>query len=78
MWEFILELLKTLGTTAIVVGAASWLTKSVVTHFLSRKIEAYKVELKHESDREIEEVKSRLQVVALERQMKRTSGLCWV
>jgi hypothetical protein len=69
MWEFILELLKTLGTTAIVVGAAAWLTKSVITHFLSRKIEAYKIELKGESDKKIEEVKSRLQIMAQERQI---------
>lgn len=67
--EFILELLKTLGTTAIVVGAAAWLTKSVITHFLSRKIEAYKIEMKGESDKKIEEVKSRLQIMAQERQI---------
>jgi hypothetical protein len=55
MWNFILELLKTLGTTAIVVGASAWLTKSLITHFLSRKIEAYKIELKSESDKGIED-----------------------
>jgi len=69
MWEFILELLKTLGTTAIAIGAAAWVIKSVITHFFSRKIEAYKIELKGESDKTIEEVKSRLQVLATERQI---------
>jgi hypothetical protein len=69
MRQFIFELLKSVGTAAVVAGAAAWLTKSVITHFLSRKIEAYKVELKRESDKEIEEVKSRLQIVALERQI---------
>jgi len=43
--------------------------KSVIIHFLSRKIEAYKIELKRESDKEIEQIKSRLQMVALERQI---------
>jgi len=69
MWEFILELLKTLGTTAIVIGAAAWVTRSVTTHFLSRKLEAYKIELKGESDKNIEAVKSRLQIMATERQI---------
>lgn len=69
MWDFIPELLKTLGTTAIVVGVAGWLTKSVITHFLSRNVEAYKVELRRESDKEIEAIKSRLQIMAQERQI---------
>jgi hypothetical protein len=69
MRGFILELLKTLGTTAIVVAALAWLTKSIVTHFLSRNIEAYKLELKRESDKEIVEVKSHLKIAALERQI---------
>jgi hypothetical protein len=66
MRDFILELLKILGTTAIVVGASAWCTKSVITHFLSRKIEAYKTELKSESDQKIEDVKSQLQIMAQE------------
>src|SRR5687767_12038505 len=69
MWGFILELLKTLGTTAIVVGASAWFTKAVITHFLSRKIEVYKIELKSESDKRIEEVKSQLQIMAQEHQI---------
>lgn len=67
--RFILELLKTVGTAAAVAGAFAWLTKSIITHFLSRNIESYKVELKRQSDREIEEVKSRLQIVASEHQI---------
>lgn len=67
--QFILELLKTVGTAAVVAAAAAWLTKSVLTHFLSRNIASYKAELKRQSDREIEEVKSRLQIVASERQI---------
>jgi len=69
MWQFFLDLLKSLGTTAIVAAAAAWFTKSVITHFLSRKIESYKIELKRESDKEIEGIKSRLEIVALERQI---------
>ena len=69
MSEFILDLLKTLGTTAIVVAASAWVIRSLITHFLSRKIEAYKIELKNESDRRMEELKSSLQMIAQERQI---------
>lgn len=67
--QVILELIKSLGIAAVVCGAAAWLTKSVITHFLSRKIEAYKIELKRESDKEVEGIKSRLHIMALERQI---------
>lgn len=71
--QIIFELLRSLSIAAVVSGGMAWLTKSVISHFLSRKIEAYKeaykIELKRESDKEIEEVKSRLQIVALERQI---------
>lgn len=67
--QAILELIKSLGIAAVVFGAAAWFAKSVVNHFLSRKIEAYKIDLKRESDKEVEEIKSRLHIVALERQI---------
>ena len=67
--NFLLELLKTLGTTAIVIAAASWLTRSIITHVLSRNIEAYKIDLKRASDKEVEETKSKLQMVAIEHQI---------
>lgn len=69
MNEFFQELVKTLGTVAIVIGAAAWLTRSIITHILSRNIETYKAELKRETDKEIERLKSRLQIAAQERQI---------
>jgi hypothetical protein len=69
MKAFFVELIKTLGTAAIVVAAFAWVAKSVITHFLSRKIEAYKLELKNQSDKETERLRSRLQIIAQERQI---------
>jgi hypothetical protein len=66
---FLLELLKTLGTAAIVMAAVAWLTKSIITHVLSRNIEAYKSDLKRAADKEVEETKSKLQMVAMEHQI---------
>jgi hypothetical protein len=69
MEQVILELIKSLGIAFFVSGAAAWLTKSVITHFLFRNIEEYKIELKRQSDKEVEEIKSRLTILALERQI---------
>jgi hypothetical protein len=66
---FFQDLIKTLGAAAIVVAAVAWLAKSIITHILSRNIEVYKTELKRESDKEIEGLKSRLQIAAQERQI---------
>jgi hypothetical protein len=67
--ELLANVIKTVGTAALVVAAAAWLTESIITHILSRKVEVYKSELKRESDQEAERVKSNLQIVALERQI---------
>ena len=67
--ELLADVIKTVGTAALVVAAAAWLTKAIITHILSRKVEVYKSELKRESDQEAERVKSNLQIVALERQI---------
>jgi hypothetical protein len=69
MSELIADVIKILGTAALVVIAAAWLTKSIITHILSRKVEVYKSELKRESDKEVERLKSNLQIAALERQI---------
>src|SRR4051794_18590985 len=54
-------LLTTLGGTGILVAAAAWLTKQLVTAFLSKDLEKFKSELKAKNDLAIEEFKSRLQ-----------------
>ena len=69
MWQYIGELVKVLGTATVIVAAITWLAKSLITHVLSRNIEIYKVELKRESDKEVERLRSNLQIAAQERQI---------
>lgn len=67
--EFILELIKLLGGSVVLVGAAGWLATKFIENRLNREIEDYKAKLKVESDAEIENLKSRLQIVAKEREI---------
>lgn len=57
------ELIKYLGGMAIASAALAWLAKQIIVHFLSKDVEAYKVRLKAESDKEIESLKSKLQLL---------------
>lgn len=67
--ELILELIKLLGGAAVLIGAAGWLATKFIENRLNREIEAYKARLKAESDTEIENLKSHLQVAAKEREI---------
>lgn len=67
--ELMLELIKLLGGAAVLIGAAGWLATKFIENRLNREIEAYKARLKAESDAEIENLKSRLQVAAKERKI---------
>lgn len=67
--ELMLELIKLLGGAAVLIGAAGWLATKFIENRLNREIEAYKARLKTESDAEIENLKSRLQVAAKEREI---------
>jgi len=51
------------------VTAAAFLTMKLIDNRLNREIESYKTKLKVASDSEIEKLKSRLQVVAKEREI---------
>lgn len=52
------------------LAAATWLTKALVTHGLTRDAEAFKVRIKADADVEIERLKSSLQMVAYEHQVR--------
>lgn len=67
--EFILELIKILGSSVILVGAAGWLSTKFIESRLNREIENYKTRLKTESDAQMENLKSRLQITAKEREI---------
>ena len=64
------ELIKSLGGLAILAASLAWLTKSIVTHFLSKDVEAYKSRIASESAREIEQFKAQLQMVAREHEVR--------
>jgi hypothetical protein len=61
LWE---EVIKTLGGTAILVAALAWLSKSLLTNFLSKNVEQFKSELQASSQRSIESFKASLQIEA--------------
>lgn len=74
MPQFWQELIKYLGGMAIASAALAWLAKQIIVHFLSKDVEAYKVRLKAESDKEIESLKSQLQLLN-QQQLIRYSAL---
>lgn len=67
MWT---EILTALGGSAILIGAIAWLTKSIITHFLSKDVVNFKNQIKAESDKNIEAFKNALQMAAFEHQVR--------
>lgn len=59
IWE---EILKTLGSSVILVGALAWLAKSLLTTLLSKDLEVFKSDLQVSSQQGIESFKSSLQI----------------
>jgi len=70
MSGFWAELIKSLGGLAILAVALAWLTKSIITHLLSKDVEAYKSRIASESAREIEQFKAQLQMMAREHEVR--------
>jgi hypothetical protein len=67
--SLISEFISLLGGSAILVGCAGWLATKIIENRLASDIESYKTRLKMESDSEIENLKSRLQIAAKEREI---------
>jgi hypothetical protein len=67
VWQ---EVVKILGTVAIVMAALGWLARSLATHFLSRDIEQYKSHLYADTTRAVETLKADLQLAAKEHQIR--------
>lgn len=70
MSGFWAELIKSLGGLAILAASVTWLTKSIITHLLSKDVEAYKSRIVSESAREIEQFKAQLQMTAREHEVR--------
>lgn len=67
--EFLATVVSVLGGSALLVGAAGWLSSKFVESRLNRDLETYKSKLKAETDLEIENLKFRLQMDAKEREI---------
>ena len=52
------DILKTIGSTAVVVGVAAFVLKSLFAQFLARKLKDHEAALKLASDRELERLKA--------------------
>lgn len=59
MWS---EFIVGVGGSALLLAAAGWLTKSIISHFLSKDVENYKLALKATTDLRIEEFRSSLRM----------------
>ncbi len=70
MNQFLRELITILGGFAIFAGALAWLLKSIITHFLNKDVENYKSRLTAEATRELEHLKSQLQISAKENEVR--------
>jgi hypothetical protein len=64
------DVLTTVGSGGVVLAAAAWLTKTIITDRLGREADAFKARVKADSDAEIERLRSSLQMTALEHQVR--------
>jgi hypothetical protein len=68
------DVVTTVGTSvgggAVLLSDAAWLVKTVLTDRLTRDAEAFKTRLKADADTEIEHLKSSLQMIAVEHQVR--------
>jgi len=64
------EIFTTVGSTAVIVSAFTFLTKSVINHLLTRDVEKFKARLQADAGIEIEKLKNSLQMVAVEHQVR--------
>lgn len=70
MENFWQTLLAVIGTGTAIITIVAWVVKSIINHFLSRDIQAYKNKLKIESEFEIEKFKNNLRVASIEHEIR--------
>lgn len=68
------DVLTSIGTTlvsgAVVVGAAAWVIKALLSDRLARQAEAFKIQVKADADAANERLRNSLQMMALEHQIR--------
>jgi len=67
------QLITTLGGGGIVLAAAAWLVRTALDHALARDAEDFKARLKAEAEVEVERLKSSLEMIAYEHQVRFSS-----
>jgi hypothetical protein len=70
IWQIIVTFFLGVGGSVVVLAFAAWLLKTSLTAWLAKDAEAFKARLKADADVEIERLKSSLQMVATEHQVK--------
>jgi len=68
--EVILTLVATLGGGTVMLGAAAWLTKSLISSRLEREAEEFKIKLQADANTEIERLKNALEMAADEHRVR--------
>jgi len=63
-------IITSIGGSAVLFGALSYLAKSIISQLLTKDIENHKTKLKFESDLELEKFKSELEKTAFEHQTR--------
>ncbi len=63
------EIIFAISASAIAIAALAWLAKKIVSHFLSKDIEAYKAKLEAGSEMEIEKLRNSLRQIAYEHEV---------
>jgi len=64
------DAIKFIGGTFVVSAILAWLIRSLVTHFLSKDVESYKLQLQSEAATELEKLKHQLRLVAAEHEAR--------
>ena len=59
MWA---EILKQIGSGAVLLAAVAWLIRSLVVHLLSKDVETFKANLKAEAEKDLAQLKSNLEL----------------
>jgi hypothetical protein len=64
------DVITTVGSGSALLAAAAWLIKTVLNNRLARDADVFKTQLKADADKEIERLKTSLQMVAVEHQVR--------
>jgi len=70
-WQDVITTVSVITASgSVLLGAAAWLIKTVLTDKLTRDADAFRTKLKADADMEIERLKNSLQMVAVEHQVR--------